>query len=760
MYLSNKSASRLDELIKGFEVAYRSYVVDIVKTNFPTQLEFENHLKSSLRSIGGTSIYNLARYKQKIARILTDVKGQFDTIESCYSAFLTQSVPDNSRVPYISTIIDYIEIFFDPYFKNSQLFKGFTAKDFLSLSYQFHRVRNELSHPASSRISINTSKEIIRFIEKNLLNLDPKYFWYKSNDNVKVSIADFLSSISGPTIRINNIGEIAYTHKKLIQRQNELTTLKEFLFGKEGFRFYRKARSVVVYGYGGLGKTALVLEFINEIVKDCMDGNRNDIDFLLYFTAKEEELTLSNNNQFQINELKKQIFSYDSFIKNLYQYLKIKDKSDLFNLRGILIIDNIETLKEDKKKIIDFIQTLPDSIQVILTSREEEAADSKIALKGFEKIEAGITFLKEYIDEYNLSFEYQDEFSKIATSAKGNTLILVLALLRLNENIESFQDILNELNSTSSTSIGAVANFMYKNTFDQSIAEIEKRGINSKKILSVIAYYNEPIDLYALAKLSNISSIPILESVCDVLLQKLVLTKKNESYEINEFASKFIIVKIIPNKIEAQFLTNQISEFKFERRRTLRSLEENRSNSKLNNIMEDWAPRNNIEKIAIAEAYNLYFSLSARTRDKKSSEKYIIEKFSEIESYSQHPYVKFQKARIFSRLLKNSFKKEYSDIVTKSYEEAIFSIKFDYQYISHTQSFAVVLWLYAMFLIDAFEEYTIAARNLEEAKAVCENLGIKNDNYAQIVAHLQRCYQHLYRKTKNKAFLSRNFNVR
>ena len=68
MYLSNKSASRLDDLIKGFEVAYRSYVVDILKTNFPTQFEFENHLKTSVKSIGITSIYNLSKYKEKIAK--------------------------------------------------------------------------------------------------------------------------------------------------------------------------------------------------------------------------------------------------------------------------------------------------------------------------------------------------------------------------------------------------------------------------------------------------------------------------------------------------------------------------------------------------------------------------------------------------------------------------------------------------------------------------------------------------------------------
>ena len=358
--------------------------------------------------------------------------------------------------------------------------------------------------------------------------------------------------------------------------------------------------------------------------------------------------------------------------------------------------------------------------------------------------------------------EFHQEYNNLIAASKGNTLILVLSLLRLNDEPDSLNEIVQELNSTTSSSISTVANFMYKNTFDQAIEIIEKSGWDSKKILSVVAYYGEPIDLYSLAVLSNIESISTTEKVCDILLQKLVLSKKNESYEINEFASKFIIVKIIPNKIEAQFLTNKISEFKFQRRKILRTLEQDRTDSKLNNIMSDWAPRNNVEKIAIAEAYDLFSIAQERRYPPRGKNKmqYISEKFKELESISQHPYVRFQKARIYSFLLLRTFDKEYLDIVTKSYEEAIFSIKFDYQYITKTQSYAVVLWLYAMHLIKKFEEYTLAARNLEEAKTICEKNKIKNENYFKIQALLIETYTNLYRQTKDKSYLTQRDNLR
>jgi len=757
MYLSLNSIHRLDIVIKDFEVAYRSFIVHTIKTNFADAEMFREHLISQISKINNTSS-STKKFKQRVSKILEDYSVSYYTIELCNDSITNKKIPQDGQVPYVGTLIDYVYIFFEQYFKDSQLLKGFSKNDFFKFSHNFHKIRNDLSHPASSRILIDIVKDVVLFIEKLLLNINEDYFWYSSKQSIKKHIDTFLKTITGPNIRINNIDEITYNHKKLIQRDKELATLRELIFGKPGLEYYRKARSIVIYGYGGLGKTALVIEFINEIIKECIDTeNSQNLDFLLYFTAKEEELTFSTNSQqFQISELNKQIDSFQTFTSHFFKCLGITSVHELSSLKGLLVIDNLETLKEDKEKILEFIKILPDSIQVIITSREEEIADNKIPLKGYDDISQGARFIKEYIDEYELDIEYSQDFEKIIKGCKGNTLILILSLLRLNEDINSFSDIVLELNSTSSASISTVANFMYKNTFDKAIKEIEKRHVNPKMLLSVIAYYNEPIDLYSLTKLSNNPDLSKVETICELLLQMLVLTKKNELYEINEFAAKFIIVKIIPNRLEAQALTNKISDFKFNKRKILRHLEEDRSNSKLNNIMRDWMPRNNIEKIAIAEAYNLFsIARSDNPRGVKANKRdYIREKFVEIESYSQHPYVKFQKARIFSRLLRHDVDRNYFDIITSSYEEAIFSIKFDYQYIAKTQSFAIVLWLYGLFLKTEFEDFEGAARNLEEAKSVCESLSINNENYIKIRADLATCYHHLYKKTRDKAYLT------
>ena len=354
MYLSNNSLHKLDNLIKDFEVAYRSYTVEIIKSNFPTKDSLQSHLTSLLPHLTNSSLLNSTKYKQRIRSILSDFNQHYLTIDSCYSSYLNKTIPEESSVPYLSTVINYIEILFEPYFQKSSLLSGFQTLDFFSLSYELHKVRNTLSHPASSRITLESSKEVLRLIEKILLNIDEKFFWYSPKESLRDLIDVFLDSIIGFPIKINNIG-----------------------------------------------KTALVLEFINEIIKESIDtSNSQNLDFLLFFTAKEEELVFSENkSELRINEIKKQITSYEDFTINLFKYLNISSLSDIAKFKGIIIIDNIETLKDDKEKIIEFIKILPDSIQVILTSREEEIADNKIALKGYENKEIGIKFLTEYIDE-------------------------------------------------------------------------------------------------------------------------------------------------------------------------------------------------------------------------------------------------------------------------------------------------------------------------------------------------------------------------
>jgi hypothetical protein len=291
-------------------------------------------------------------------------------------------------------------------------------------------------------------------------------------------------------------------------------------------------------------------------------------------------------------------------------------------------------------------------------------------------------------------------------------------------------------------------------------------------LLTIISAYNEPIDLHSLARLSNVKNVSELEKVCEYLTNKLILTRQGDYYELNEFANRFILVKIIPNKIEAYKLYDSISKYKFDKKKKLRALEEKRNNPNLDRIMQDWSPRNNIEKLAIADVFGLYpIAKKIGGYDVNNADIIdMIEKvFEENEQYTSHPYIKFQKALIYQIILSKIFRPEYLNIVTSCYEEVIFSVKFEYSYIAKTESFGVVLSYYGNFLSKQFEDFSGAVRYLEEAVEIFDRINIKNHNFDKALSQLENSYHRLFQKTRDPEFkfqrekikqrMSGNYNV-
>ena len=84
-------------------------------------------------------------------------------------------------------------------------------------------------------------------------------------------------------------------------------------------------------------------------------------------------------------------------------------------------------------------------MQFLLTSRNSEDYEVNFKLSGFEK-ESGITFVKEYIAENSLDLNLDAcEIEELLTLAKGNTLVLVLCLRRLSQNLSSISGLQTEL---------------------------------------------------------------------------------------------------------------------------------------------------------------------------------------------------------------------------------------------------------------------------------------------------------------------------
>ncbi|MBN1984708.1 MAG: ATP-binding protein, partial [Prolixibacteraceae bacterium] len=366
MYLPVEKCFELDKIVKSFEVAYRGFISTQLITKYDSINKFSiaiNHLDSSLRQ---SPILGTKKFKQKIIKIRREVGTYYKKIQDSYSN-LNNKDYDN-QVPFVSELIDFVVLFFDGCFND--LSKGFSSiEDFNSNNVTYSHIRNWLSHPASSKITADDAKHALIFIKKISQNISQKYFWYVSKRQIYDWCEELLDKLEETGIKYHNLSTISFTHQKLIERETELDDLRALLFGKD--IGYRKSGSVAIYGYGGIGKTAFILEFLYRTIKEINDKQFKDkIDFLLFFTAKEELLSFNETTKkLYIRDINKQILNFDDFIEKLKELLEIENLDDLKKHSGILVIDNFETItEEDKPRFFDFIKKVPRSIQFILTS--------------------------------------------------------------------------------------------------------------------------------------------------------------------------------------------------------------------------------------------------------------------------------------------------------------------------------------------------------------------------------------------------------
>ncbi len=755
MYLSVNNCFVLDRIVKGFEVAYRSIVCEVIINRCPNESTFLKELTELKIVTNKNSIASSEKYLAKLQSLINNYKDVYKAIQECNKCEIQRDYSQN-EVLYVSQIIDLVVLLFNPSFK--QLSSNFnTVEQFIYYSVNYQRTRNSLSHPASSKILIDESKEVVTYVKKIMDVIDDHYFWYVSKVNIYKDIEEFVRNLNNNPISKHNLNEISFQHKKLIYREKELESMKELIIGKGDY--YRKSGSLVVYGYGGVGKTALVLEFIYEFIKDIIDNKVKDkIDFILFFTSKEEVLNYSQTTgDLYIDKIRKQIKTFNDYKENLFYYLNVNYIKQLNNKRGIVIIDNIETLKdEDKNEVIDFIKASPRTIQYIITSRNEERCEDKLYVHEFNENNNGEQFVEKYITENNLNINLTREQRKeLVASSKGNTLILVLALERINDGKTSINAIISELNNVASKNAEMIANFMYKNTFDILIRELVEKGYSVIELLRVISLYDEPVDIYSISVLSDIS-IKSVEFMCGLLSTKLVLTKVEELYTLNEFANKFIFSKLMPDMIEYNKIRKKIDAYKANLKVKLDRLENKKKESKLLiDILEDWKPRNYIDKIAIAEAFNLYSDALAIKRLKDINEvnegiNKIERQFKTHEVRTSHPYVRYQKARIYQLFLpKARNKEEIKNTIISCYEETILSVQFDYKYIRNTKSFASVLWIYGIFLNGKVNDIPNAIKYLEESKEIFESIKIQDPSYIKMLSELCNCYTKIYNQSKN-----------
>ncbi len=760
MYISTDNCAKLDLIIKDFEVAYRSYIVDKIIGRFPDFSSFEASIAQLCKATKPSSILNSGKVSGVIKSISVDIHNKFKNITSCYRSLKARDVCDGT-VLYVSDLNNYVMIYFHELF--SDCARRFPSIDeFISFSSKYHKTRNTLSHPASAKIFLVDCKDVLTFIRRLTNILEEQYFWYKTKESINEQIDSLSKEIEGRQEIKHNLFDINLSHKNFVCRDSELDSLYENMIGSD--RILRPSGSALVYGYGGVGKTALVLEFAYKLIKKASDKELSEsYEFIYFFSSKDEALKLfETTGKLYVDKIKKQIDSFYDFKTQLFSLLDVANESELKSRHGLVLVDNIENLTtEDREHLFDFIKKTPRSIKYILTSRNEESScEFKLHLTEFSDEERGTEFITEYIKENDLGIELSvDEMKSLLHSSKGNTLILVLSLEGLCEKRHTVAEIAEQLERAESQNIEVIADFMYKNTFDETIQYLQGKECDPINIIKIISIYGESLDLYSISALSKVSRRKT-EDICDTLARKLIINKSNGLYSLNEFANKFIFIKYLPNKIEADILRSKIYRYKENIDKQLDRLNSLiKTNSVLKQIMDDWKPRTYTDSIAISQAFNFFSDQRSINTDDRAIQNKMIRDINKVLEMTSHPYILFQKVRMIERFLnRHSLSwtdQEKNDSIREisiGYEHAIELIDFHYGFIKPTKSYAILKKNYGIFVLKHIRDNPTALRYLEEARKLLA-IFPKDKVFFSILMFLSEAYLKMYFSTRNLTYL-------
>ena len=510
-------------------------------------------------------------------------------------------------------------------------------------------------------------------------------------------------------LEYENLDKIPFSDQEIVCRDKELWQLFDYVCGWNGNRVRRNRKHLVcLSAYGGIGKTVLVAEFIEQLMAYMATPKYPGFrpKFILFYSAKTERLDYNPySGKIDVLKMRKQVNDFEALREQFYRDLGLDAQDTDWDIPGILIVDNLETITpEDRDQLLDFIvEELPASVSVIVTTRIplDREVDASILLAGFPD-EKGKQFIQEYCRKNSITIDLTDaQQEELLRYSMGNTLVLVLALRRIAEGKSTIRSILEELQRMpKNDKSNAISEFMYQNTVDELLSTHKESESQINEILDYFMAVSE-LTVDTIATISRSLPYSDVERVMDLLANYLVVERRGDVYALNEYAANYVLIK---RPLDEQH-RNSIQQAVKRAKSSQRNLEEYcLKYSSLRGVIEEWCGEGELEGLAIARAFETYEDVRHITGGNVDYELDQIRlTFEDIEKKcAAHPYVYWQHARILRNLRRDGYiGDEYNDRIRQNFERCFMLLeKPQFSAVRITKSFPSVLRNFADFLWD------------------------------------------------------------
>lgn len=347
----------------------------------------------------------------------------------------------------------------------------------------------------------------------------------------------------------------------------------------------------IIYGPGGIGKTALIIQLTKELFEET---NKENVlyDNIIWVSAKNRFYDYIFDT---IEEREPQVKSLDSILFAILKFFEFEnveeysfdDRKELVldllqDYKALLIVDNFETIQQaEADKIIDFfgtrakkaLQRKPENFKIILTSRE-------LIPSGFRQVELGgldMRDSKRLID--SLYKRYKSNHSELAEEqkeaiyhrTKGIPILIKHCIAKIYEYSQPFDSVIRSLPSYS----GNIVQFSFREILQQIGKESDQIGL---RILILLEIVDMPLMIRQIADILEIEEV-LVEAKLPLLANFECVRRINqdnqEKYQLNDEISlltKSLIQEHRPLLQEVR--TKYFRNFSFDKRMDYTSEEE------------------------------------------------------------------------------------------------------------------------------------------------------------------------------------------
>lgn len=311
-------------------------------------------------------------------------------------------------------------------------------------------------------------------------------------------------------------------------------------------------RVITIAGAGGVGKSALTLKIVNDIIREKIIV----YDFVVWVSAKENKLSYLG-----IEDLEPTLKNYDELLDTILDVVgfdtsiykddidkKEKDINDLFDAcsKVLLIIDNLETITDER--IINFILDSHPNVNFLITSRRGLGqVERRYDLKELKEKDA-IHLFRIICKEKGLKGLQTADESLIRGYVKKVycyplAIKWVLGQAAIGKDIMSVVESINEQSSD-------ISRFCFEQVFSEL-------SLEAKNILYTLCLGSEAVPKGILKYISNLDDICFEDCIHDLLIVSLILPEQKVNKQNGEINSYYSLLPLTRGYVKVELDKNR-----------------------------------------------------------------------------------------------------------------------------------------------------------------------------------------------------------